>query len=210
VLLVSLTARGDQTLMLTQPISNALTPLDDTPSTGSLDPLFTGSGGTAAGLQAIAVSTDTNLDFGVQLNAIRTLPMYCPSGSPRPSCGVGTIAHDTLAAIIDGYTLLPSPTAKDLLRLRAAIEALGLAGFSAGLPADVERLINKPSDTPPGGDFLANPSRDVRATTARALGSLCNTQAIGGLHVQLQGEKIPQVRLAISAALRDLGQCPGG
>ena len=135
--------------------------------------------------------------------------MYCPTGSPRPSCGVGTIAHDTLAQIIDSYALLPAPSAKDLLRLRAAIEALGLAGFSAGLPDDVARLVNKAGDTPPGGDFLGHPSRDVRATTAHALGSLCNTNAIPALRVQLQGEKAAQVRLAISAALRDLGQCPG-
>jgi hypothetical protein len=206
--LIALTAHGDMQLDLTQPQTNALTTIDETPPAAVLDPAFVPSGvGTAQNLQNIALADATQMPpipFGVQLNAIRSLPMYCPSGDPRPPCGnsnpaLDTIAHSTLVQLIKNYTLLMAPTALDLLRLRAAIEALGIAGFSAGLPDDVASLVG----------FLDHASRDVRTTTAKALGNLCNTQAIVPLRTRLQAEHIAQVNLAISSALRDLGQCPG-
>jgi hypothetical protein len=134
----------------------------------------------------------TTPDFGVQLRAIRTLPTYCP-----PPCGVGTIAHDTLAQIIDGYVATGTPTPKDVLRVRAAIEALGIAGRSAGIDADVTRIVA----------FLSHESQDVRATAAKALGTLCNTQASEALRSRLNGglELNTSVILALTAALRDLG-----
>ncbi len=201
--LIALTARADTLQQLSQPVIDALTTIDDSPSADVLDPVFGGSGGTAQNLQAIATATATcsgsacmPVDLGVQLHAIQSLPLYCPVGS---SCGTGTV-HDTLVQLVDAYALIASPSAQDLLRLRAAIEALGIAGFSAGDPNDVARLVV----------YLDHASRDVRATTAKALGSLCNTAAIGALRTRLQAEHLDQVKLAISAALRDLGQCPGG
>ncbi len=85
------------------------------------------------------------------------------------------------------------------LLLRAAIEALGAAGLGnqGGDPNDVAVLV----------PFLDNTSRDIRAATARALSDLCDTQAIVPLRTRYLGETVPQVRLAISAALRDLAQC---
>ena len=57
--------------------------------------------------------------------------------------------------------------------------------------------------------FLENSSRDIRVTTAQALRNLCNTEAIAPLAARLGHEPIEQVRLAISAALRDLNTCSG-
>jgi hypothetical protein len=86
-----------------------------------------------------------------------------------------------------------------ILLLRATIESIGVA--KSGDPNDVSRL------TP----FLDNLSRDIRAATAFALRDLCNSQAITPLrnryNIELGSTGVPQVRLAISAALRDLGQC---
>ena len=207
--LIALTARGEQltVTLLTPPQINALTTIDEPPPAAVLDPVFVGSGGTAETLQGIALTDPSQVPdslFGVQLNAIRSLPMYCPSGDPRPPCGnanpaLDTIAHSTLVQLIKNYTQLADPTPKDLLILRAAIEALGIAGFSGGLPDDVASLVI----------FLDHASRDVRTTTAKALGNLCNTQAIVPLRTRLQAEHVAQVNLAISSALRDLGQCPG-
>ncbi len=196
VLAGSVTAHGDG-VPLSSFARDALTPIDTQPNTTYLDTVF--SNNTAMTLRALALDVDGTNDFGVQLRAIRTLVTYCPPASVGP-CGVGTIAHDTLAQIVDAYGSSGTATPKDMLRLRAAVEALGIAGRTAGLDADVPRI----------DQFLNHPSRDIRTATAKALGSLCNTQAIVPLRVRLQSEQIPQVQLAISAALRDLGtgQCP--
>ena len=79
--------------------------------------------------------------------------------------------------------------------MRAALEALGIAGRSAALDADVARIVR----------FLNHPSQDVRTTAAKALANLGNTQAICPLKKQFSFEQTSQVKLAISAALRDLG-----
>jgi hypothetical protein len=195
VLSGSLTARGDGVL-LSQVKRDALTPIDTLPNPTYLDTVFNDQ--TLAMLSTLALDTDSSVDFGVQLRAIRTLVTYCPAPSVGP-CGVGTGTHDTLSQIVDGYAT-GTMTPRDVLRLRAAIEALGIAGRSAGLNADVVRI----------DQFLDHPSRDVRTATAKALGNLCNTQAIQPLRTRLPNEQVPQVQLAISAALRDLGtgQCP--
>lgn len=190
---VSLAARADGV-----PLSAAdygLTPIDTLPDPAYLDTVFPDAVDALAALAKLPPN-DPGSDLGVQLRAIRTLPTYCPVAAP---CGVGTTPHDTLAQILDDYGLHGTPTPADVLRLRAAVEALGIAGRSAGLDADYLRI----------GQFLNHTSRDVRATTARALGTLCNTQANGILHTQLNNEPTAQVQLAISAALRALGpgQC---
>jgi hypothetical protein len=174
-----------------------LTTIDTLPDPVYLDSVFPDALDTLATI-AMQPTSDPSSDLGVQLRAIRTLPTYCPPPATGP-CGVGTTTHDTLAQIVDGYGQTGTAKPADVLRLRAAIEALGIAGRSAGLEADYLRI----------GQFLNHPSRDVRATTARALGTLCNTQATNLLHAQLAHETLAQVQLAISAALRDLGpgQC---
>lgn len=189
VLLLASTLKAD-TLPLDQKELEAMTPIDGLPSSAALDAVF-GGGQTVASLQEIALSTDPTVDFGVQLRAIRTLPTYCPTTAP---CS-GT-AHDTLVQLVAAYELIAVPTPRDLLRLRATIEALGLAGVP-----DDEALL---------AGFLDHISRDVRATTAKALGTLCNTRAIQPLRTRSAAELSLQVKLAISAALRDLANCPGG
>ena len=93
------------------------------------------------------------------------------------------------------FTGTPTHSPIDLLRVRAAIEALGVA---TRIPSDVDLVV----------PFLDNSSRDIRAATAGALRDMCITQAIGPLRARYQHEQVAQVRLAISEALRDLGQ-PG-
>jgi hypothetical protein len=188
LLLVS-TLKAD-TLPLDQMEIEAMTPIDGLPSSTALDAVF-GVAQTVTSLQDIALSTDPTVDFGVQLRAIRTLPAYCPTTAP-----CSTTAHDTLVQLVAAYDLVALPTARDLLRLRATIEALGLAG----VPDDVGILTG----------FLDHTNRDVRATTAKALGTLCNTVAIQALRTRSAAELSLQVKLAISAALRDLANCPGG
>jgi len=192
VLAASMTARGGVPAQLSVADVEAMTPIDTLPDPAYLDTVF----GNQTLVQLQVIANDTSADFGVQLRAIRMLAAYCPTTGP---CGVGTTTHDTLAAIVDSYAPITDETPKEVLRLRAAIETLGIAGRTAGLDADVSRLTQ----------FLGHRSRDIRATTANALRVLCNTQAITPLRVRLQSEGIDQVRLAISAALRDLGtgQC---
>lgn len=190
---IAIAARADASMVaLSTATMEALTPIDSLPDPAYLDAVTNHQ--TATTLAAIAAG-DT-VDLGVQLRAIRTLPSYCPSAGP---CGVGTLTHDTLANIVDAYDVGGTATPRDVLRLRAAIEALALAGRTAGLDADVTRI----------AQFLGHTSRDIRAASAKALRALCNTQAITPLRVRLQSETVDQVKLAISAALRDLGtgQC---
>jgi HEAT repeat protein len=78
------------------------------------------------------------------------------------------------------------------LRMKAAIEALGVLR----IPDDVSILLPQ----------LDHPSRDIRASAAHALRDLGNTQAIPTLRARYQQEQVQQVRIAISDALRVLGQ----
>jgi hypothetical protein len=152
-----------------------------------------------------------SIDFGVQLRAIRALPDYCPVGLPcgvcdpatDPSCPgpaqPDTVVHATLVQLLANFNALQVPMAPDLLRLRAAIEALGISGVSSALTSDEAKIVG----------FLNNASRDVRATTAKALGTLAICTAKTALQTRFAAEQSAQVRLAISAALRDLASvCP--
>lgn len=188
------------TLALPQAILEALTPIDSLPTVAALDHVFGSQPqpDTVSNLAMIALSADPTLDFGVQLHAIRALPDYCPVGQP---CGAtpneplvhDTVVHATLIQLIAQYQAIAQAAPRDVLRLRAAIEALGLAGVSAALRSDEELLIL----------FLNHPSRDVRATTAKALGTLCITFAVTPLRTRFAAETVAQVKLAISAALRE-------
>jgi len=184
-LLCALPASGEN-LALSQMVINALTPIDTMPSETALATVFT------APLDSLrTIALDHSVDFGVELRAIRALPTYCPASQV---CGPGTVVHDTLTSLIDGYATSPhSP--RDVLRLRAAVEALGAA--RSRLASDVDKLM----------PLLNDGSRDVRVTVVRALRNICNDQASGPLNQRLSSEPTDQVRLAIFAALRDLRQC---
>jgi hypothetical protein len=133
------------------------------------------------------------VDFGLQLRAIRTLPHFC-----TPNCNPNVVTlqnHPAHAAVLAVIASVQDRSGHGILRLRAGIEALGLV--RSGVDSDVTLLV----------PFLEDASRDIRAATARALQNTCNTLAIVPLRARYNAESVAQVRLAISAALRDLGQC---
>ena len=189
VLLCALPAQGDLT-SLSPAVIDALSQIDTPPSKTTLNDMFSTPQSAIDNLRAIAL--DHTIDFGVELRAIRALPMYCPTA---PMTCSSTVVHDTLHILIDDYNTTPH-TPKSELRLRAAVEALGAT--RTGLASDVDKL------TP----LLADPSRDVRVTVAFALRNVCSSTAIEPLRALFQTEPVVQVQKAITAALRDLRQCP--
>lgn len=180
-----LTASGD-VAQLTQPVINALTPIDSTPSSKQLNAVHNNDAQEAlANLVAIALSE--NIDRGVQLRAVRALPQYCPL-----PCAPAHDAHATLITLITTPRYQDARVGSELLMLRATIEALGVLR----VPDDVNLLVPQ----------LNHPSRDIRAATARALRDLGNTQAIVPLRARYDQDQVDQVKFAISDALRVLGQ----
>jgi len=185
VVLCALPAGADNAL-LTPPVVSALMSIDEVPSKAALDNAF----GAATALDNLLnVAVDRTVDLGIELRAIRALPAYCPA-----PCGLGAAAHDGLTALIDGFSAAQG-TPQDLLRLRAAVEALGAT--RSALATDVDELV----------PLLDHASRDVRATVARALGSLGNSAACAPLKAQDLHEPSLQVESAIHAAVQALGRC---
>lgn len=186
IALCALPAHGDQ-IALTTTVMHAMTPIDSVPTKAELEQLFPQN--TASQLATIA--QDAGVDFGVRLRAIRALPQFC-----LPACA-GTAPHQSLVSLLS--SIPPDQTGTSILLLRATIEAIGLA--KSADPADVTRLVG----------FLDHPSRDIRAATAFALRDLCIQSAVTPLreryNLELGAMGVPQVRLAISVALRDLGSC---
>jgi hypothetical protein len=176
---------------LPEPVQNTLTTIDSVPTKTQLDNVFP-TGEALANLSTIA--QDNAADIGIRLRAIHALAKYCPDLLVVPAntpCTTSELAHQTLEDLITESR--DETSGAGVLLLRAAIETIGTlhlsddAGFIEGL--------------------LDHPSRDVRAATARALRDLCNTQAITKLRVRYTAESTEQVKLAISEALRVLGQC---
>lgn len=184
-LLCALPASG-QDSQLPQPVVDALTQIDAPPSTAVLDSVFVMP---LDELRAIAL--DATVDTGIAIRAIRALPGYCPP-APEP-CG-DTAAHRTLVTIVEGYRGGPT-TPHDLMRLRAAAEALGAT--RSGLRADVDRL----------GPHLNSGSRDLRVTVVHALRNICSPEAIEPLNNRYPLEPSRQVQLLLVEAVRDLRRC---
>jgi HEAT repeat protein len=184
LLAIATLARADMT-QLPDAVINALSLIDRAPTASDLDAALMETQQQTA-TQLAAIASDPNVDVGVALRSIRALSQY-----PQSAIG-STLAHDTLVSII--ATRLPSAQPVDVLVLRAAIESLGVLHVAT----DVGLLVA------PGGP-LNHASRDVRATTARALRDLGNPAAIPDLRQRLGQETIAQVRLAISDALSALG-----
>jgi HEAT repeat protein len=131
------------------------------------------------------------------LRAIRALPQFCTAQLPHCKDDSDAAMSPVRTAVRDVINSV-APTDRDgrsLLRLRAGIEALGAVG--SGEQSDVDTLVA----------FLGHPSRDIRYATARALRDLCIQTAITPLRNRYDEETVPQVSLAISAALGDLAQC---
>ena len=190
IVAIALGASALADIQLTQPVINALTPIDSVPSSTQITQAFNNSTTEAlSSLQQIANPTNF-VDRGVQLRAVRALTHYCQS----TPCGAQDPAHLTLTQIELRYR--DARFGSDLLVLRAALESLG--------------TLRVPEDWGILAAHLQHPSRDIRATAARALRDLGNTQAIPALraryNIETEGPTGDQVRLAISDALRVLGQ----
>lgn len=169
---------------------NTLTTFDSVPTKEQIDDAFGGNAQTA--LQNLAMlATDASDPSGdaisIRLRAIHALAKYCTS----TPCAAADVAHQAVTSVVSQTN--GSTAGSPVLLLRAAIETLG----AMRVAGDVTTLI----------PLLDHPSRDIRAATARALRDLCNPQAITPLRARYTVEMTDQVKLAISEALRILGQC---
>ncbi|HLL21769.1 MAG TPA: HEAT repeat domain-containing protein [Kofleriaceae bacterium] len=189
--LCTMPASGAET-QLAPRIVHALTPIDSLPTkdeiiavlpTNTLDELA-------------KLARDPYEDFGVRLRAVRALPQFCTT-----SCA-GTPPHQALVSLFASVPSEPpdrTSAGEKILLVRATIEALGATGSRDA--ADVTRLAT----------YLDNPSRDIRAAAAFALRDLCNPSARPALRarytIEVGSVGVPQVRLAISEALRGLDTC---
>lgn len=180
-------------------VVGVLSPVDSVPTRAALDDVFAPS--LAIDRLAVIASDDTH-DLGIQLRAIRALPTYCPQAAG--TCGPGTPTHDTLVLLIQRHGVTPgtTPAPADILRLRAATEALGAT--RSGLPDDVAVLLSLLGDAEAKLD--GHPSLDVRAAAARAIGQLCNRDAINALFPHLL-DPAPQVVAQVTVALQNLELC---
>ncbi len=169
--------------VLPQPVQDTLTVIDSVPTKIQLDSLFP-DGDALPSLAQIA--RDVKADTGIRLRAIHALSKYCPD-----PCSTTELAHQSLTSVIADARNFTRGS--DVLLLRAAIEAIG----TLGVDSDVTLLVS----------LLDHPSRDIRAAAARALRDLCNSGAVTPLRVRYTSESTEQVKLAISEALRILGQC---
>lgn len=177
-------------------VVGVLSPVDSVPTRAALDEVFAPS---LALDPLAAIASDDSHDLGIQQRAIRALPTYCPQTAG--TCGPGTTSHDTLVALIQRHGAAALPA--DILRLRAAAEALGAT--RSGLPEDVDVLLTLLGDAE--HKLPGHPSLDVRAAAARALGQLCNRDAIDALFPHLL-DPAPQVVAQVTAALQMLELCP--
>jgi len=173
----------------TQPVSlqqeQVLNAIDTVPTQTQINNAFGTKDLAIPGL--VGIAQNVSEDPGIRLRAIHALSQYCTA-----PCSDLDPAHAPLVQIVNDNAA--ATAGSDLLILRAAIESLGPMQDASDVSL-LEQLLN-------------HPSRDVRATTALALGDLCNTSASSALRIRLQNEAVAQVQLAISSALRSLNQCP--
>ncbi len=167
------------------PIRDLLGAIDYVPTAAMIGDVM----GATPNAELATLAIDPDVDAGIRLRALRALTHY-PTD----------FARDTLGAVL--ISLGAATTGRDVLLLRAAIEALG----EIGGPDDV------PTITP----FLAVGSspevcaglRDVRATAAHALQAIGSPTGVPPLRArQVPGpdkEPCEQVSLAITEALRAL------
>ena len=173
---------------LPQQAANMLTSIDQIPTKQQITGAFSNDEQQALlSLAAIANDPDPTADVGIRLRAIHALAKYC-AATP---CAANDTAHTAVATVIT--TTATAHDGAQVLLLRAAIETLGTMRVS--------------SDAATLQPLLDHPSRDIRAATARALRDLCNNQAVTPLRARYSVEMTDQVKLAISEALRILGQC---
>jgi hypothetical protein len=189
--LCTLPARGQEGALEDEEIRYALTSIDTVFTKQDLQVVL---GSPTHELELLRQWALGDKDFGARLRAIRAIPYFCPE---QPvACRDAIIA--TLDYVDADDARLPG---QKVLRMRAAIEALGAA--RTGNPADVTRL----------AAFLNDSSRDLRVAAARALRDLCDPAAMAPLRARRTDayghpvEQVKQVQLAIDEALAALAQC---
>jgi len=197
-LLCAMPASGQQ-VRLPQRQIEALTPFDSVPSTSALNNAFPMP---LVDLRTIA--QDPVQDLGITLRAIRALPSYCPA-SPQV-CNNATEAHQSLLSLIDAFrtAYVTDPTPQNLLRLRAAIEALGATSSRLKSDADLLTQLVMQLDQQLGDQLNRRGGRDLRLAVVRAIRSICNVQTLAPLGPSAPpppGDRRPSI------ALPDLGQC---
>jgi hypothetical protein len=175
-------AHGGSTMLSIQ-AQNTLTATDVVPTQAEIDGDFNDPSTALSNLATIA--GDTTADVGIRIRTLHALASYCTA-----PCADGDTAHQALVQFITASET--AQTGQAIVMLRGAIEAIGPQRVGTDLPLLVP--------------LLSHSSRDIRAATAHALRDLCNTQAIAPLRTQQGQETSDQVRLAISEALRVLGQ----
>lgn len=174
---------------ITDDVRNTLTQIDTVPTKTQIDTAFGSGADPVTNLSAIAQDLDS--DAGVRVRAIHGLGKYC--ASPCPS---DDVVHEALVALINANK--DESIGQPLVLLRAAVETLGALDIPAdSSQPDVDLLVG----------LLDHTSRDIRASSARALRDLCNTTAVVPLRTRYTVESTEQVKLAISDALRVLEQC---
>lgn len=155
---------------------NVLTTIDAAPTVSQLDGFF-GSG--SAGPSLVSIVTNDANDVGIRLRAIHALVHY-------PGAASETAVKDLITAHAT------DTSGAGALTLRAALETLG--------------QLRNPDDYANITPSLEHSSRDIRAAAAFALRDLGDPRAVCALRARLQHEATQQVKLAISAALRVLGE----
>ncbi|HET9625913.1 MAG TPA: HEAT repeat domain-containing protein [Kofleriaceae bacterium] len=189
-LALSLPARGDAGSaepLLTPRVRNQLSAIDTLPS---LNVLSDQSALRNAAPSLSSIASDSGNDVGVRIRAARAMVGYCNANTdPDDNCASLTSQiHVALLEIITSYQSNPSPTPRDLVLMRAAVESLGAA--RAVLPDDVATLLR----------LLDHPSRDVRATAVRALATSCAQDAIDRVRALQRTEPTAQVRGELNLA----------
>ncbi|HEX7843916.1 MAG TPA: hypothetical protein VF469_40855 [Kofleriaceae bacterium] len=198
-LLCTLRATGAN-VALTQAETEVLKSVDALPTAAQID-LAVGSGSGSGLARLLELASDPMIDLGIQIRAIRLVLLYCPR--PDENCS-GTPIHDALLSLVQGYAARASAgtSPQDMLRLRAAVEALGAT--RSELAGDVAALISAPA-------LLDHASRDVRVTVVRALRDLGSCAAVTPLQARGAVEHVGQVQQAILNALQSLhtsAMCP--
>jgi len=174
-------ARADSSAGVAAPgdpeVIEALSGIDFIPNKTTLDQVF--SGGADVGLIELARDELGDTDPGLRIRAYRALELY------------DTPAVETaLAEAVAEHHAGPK-AGVGVLYLRVAAKSLArVAGTDA-----VDDLI----------PLLSHPRRDIRSGAAEALAITGAPAAIQPLRDQLALETDLQTRLALSAALRDLG-----
>ena len=182
IAMIAIVARRGRAVGSTPPalLDDLLHGIDLVPSHALYDPTL--GNDPVPTLMAIAMPASGTADVGARVRAIRALSLYSDD-SVRAS----------LTTLIT--TLTPSTVVSDIILLNSSIESLGLCGQATDVPT-IEPLLNYDN------------SRDIRATAARALRDIGSTTAIDALRTRYAIETTAEVRLAISEALRQLGQTP--